>query len=52
MKPLAMDTYDGVEGLYVDEWSATRPGRFTPEERTPKPTGQKAFWAPEPVCMF
>jgi hypothetical protein len=33
------------------EWSASRPGRFTPGE-TPLPPvsiGQEAGWAPEPI---
>jgi len=31
------------------DWSASRPGRFTPEERTLVPIGYEAAWAPEPV---
>jgi hypothetical protein len=31
------------------EWSASRPGHFTPEERPPVPITQEAEWAPESV---
>ena len=30
-------------------WSTPRPGRFTPRERDPVPTVQKAGWAPGPI---
>jgi hypothetical protein len=56
----AMKTYWGVEGLLQaflasalvgGEWSASRPGRFTPRERASPPVaiGYKAGWAPEPA---
>jgi hypothetical protein len=31
------------------EWSASRPGRFTPREEPVIPIGQKAVWAQEPA---
>jgi hypothetical protein len=31
------------------EWSASRPGRFTHEERAPVPIEYEAGWAPEPI---
>jgi hypothetical protein len=31
------------------EWSASRPGRFTPRESSPVPIGLEAGWVPEPV---
>jgi hypothetical protein len=31
------------------EWPASRPGRFTLEERTPAPSGYEAWWAAQPV---
>jgi hypothetical protein len=31
------------------EWSASRPGRALPRERTPVPIGQEAGWTSEPV---
>jgi hypothetical protein len=31
------------------EWPASRPGRFTPAERTPAPTAQEVGCAPQPV---
>jgi hypothetical protein len=34
--------------LEGDEWSASRPGHFTPLEITPVPTAYGAGWAPEP----
>jgi hypothetical protein len=53
-----MNTYGGEDvwihvfltsALVGGEWSASRPGRFTPWERAPVPIGQEARWAPEPV---
>jgi hypothetical protein len=34
---------------YMDVWSASLPGQFTPEGRSPVPTAEVAGWAPEPV---
>jgi hypothetical protein len=31
------------------EWSASRPGRFTPGVRAPVPIGKRVRWTPEPV---
>jgi hypothetical protein len=31
------------------EWSASRPGSFTPGKSPPVPIGWEAGWAPEPV---
>jgi hypothetical protein len=33
------------------EWSASRPGRFTPGKEPPVLIGQEAGWAPGPVWM-
>jgi hypothetical protein len=52
-----MKTYCGVEvqlhaflnsALDGDEWSTSRPGRFTPRERARGTLGQDAGWAPQP----
>jgi hypothetical protein len=34
--------------LVGDEWSALRPGRFTPVKEHPVPIGYEAGWAPGP----
>jgi hypothetical protein len=53
-----MKTYGGVDvqihvsltsALAGGEWSASRPGRFTPGKEPPVPIGKEAGWAPEPV---
>jgi hypothetical protein len=53
-----MKTYEGVETqLYAfltsaldgGEWSASRPGGFTPGEKAPVPIGEEAVWVLEPV---
>jgi hypothetical protein len=53
-----MKAYGGVDvsiqvfltsALAGGEWSASRPGRLTPEERAPVPVGWEAGWDPEPV---
>jgi hypothetical protein len=38
-----------TSALDIDELSASRPGCFTPEQRTLVPTGQEAGWAVEPI---
>jgi hypothetical protein len=42
---------EGVWGsaLVGGEWSASRPRRFTPEEKARGTIGQEAGWALEPV---
>jgi hypothetical protein len=56
-----MQTYGGEEvwlhafltsALDEDEWLASGPGRFTPKERAPRPSGQEAGWVPEPSNIF
>jgi hypothetical protein len=57
-KHYAMKKYGGV-GVYIHifltsalvggEWSATRPGRFTPGERAPGTHWIEGWWATEPV---
>jgi len=37
-----------TSALYGGEWSASRPIRFTPRERTPGTHWIGAVWAPEP----
>jgi hypothetical protein len=53
-----MKTYGGVDvqihifltsALVGGEWSASRPGRFTPGKEAPVTTGQEDGWTPEPV---
>jgi hypothetical protein len=52
-----MKTYGGVDMIHVflssvlvgGEWSASRPGHFTPGERAPKLIEKEARWAPEPA---
>jgi hypothetical protein len=53
-----MKTYGGVDvkihvfltwTLDGGEWSASRPGRFTPGERAPGIHWIGAGWAPEPI---
>jgi len=36
-------------GIVWGEWSASRPGRFTPKERVPVHIVYEAGWAPESV---
>jgi hypothetical protein len=53
-----MNTYGGVDVLIQvlltsaldgGKLSGSRPGRFTPGEGAPIPTGYEAGWAPEPI---
>jgi hypothetical protein len=55
-----MKTYGGVDveihvffafALAGGEWSASRPGRFTPRKELPVPIGKDAGRTPEPVRM-
>jgi hypothetical protein len=54
----AMKAYGGVDvyihifltsSLVGGEWSASRPGRFTPGKDTPVPIGLEVGWTSEPV---
>jgi hypothetical protein len=56
-----MKTYGGVDvQLYIfftsplvgGEWSASCPGRFTPEKELPVPIVYEVEWAPEPVSTI
>jgi hypothetical protein len=38
-----------TSALAGGEWSASRPGRFTPGERAPGTLGYEVGWTPEPV---
>jgi hypothetical protein len=53
-----MKAYGGVDvqinifltsALVGGEWSASRPGRFTPGKKTPVPIVYEVGWTPEPV---
>jgi hypothetical protein len=39
-----------TSALDREEWSASRPSRFTPGKEPLVPIGQEAGWAAEPFC--
>jgi hypothetical protein len=44
-----ISTHSLASALDGGEWSASRPGRFTPREEPLVPIGQEAGWASESV---
>jgi hypothetical protein len=40
-----------TSAVFESEWSASRPGHFTPGERSPVPIWYEAGWATEPLWM-
>jgi hypothetical protein len=60
-KHYAMKTYGEVKvqihsyftsTLDRDEWSVSRPGRFTPREKPPNTHSKEAGWTPEPILTM
>jgi hypothetical protein len=46
---VGVQIYIFLTSALVGEWSASRPGRFTPGKEPPVPIGEEVGWTPEPI---